>query len=163
NLKLSTELLIAKYYRERADDQDTIDNPETVAKLHIRGFFKAKENLVIEVVMASDIEEEGVCGPDTHVQLYLVPRPWFPEQNSQATKVEKASNNMVFNEQFEFDVTELDEEKKSGHILFTVKQRRNVFTGDVVMGEAVLPIEDLLNVREHSTSPSIVLHITRPK
>ncbi|CAL4063623.1 unnamed protein product, partial [Meganyctiphanes norvegica] len=176
NLKMPTEALIAKYFREKADEQDRVGNPAVVAKLYVRGFFTRTGKLTIEIIMAKDITLENnrnhksrstmirqgsSSKPDTYVQITLVPQLWFPNIGTHRTKVERKNEEPVYEGQFEFRISHTDEGARSGHVLFTLKQH-NLLQNDIVVGETVLPLEKLrcVDTADVRSVSNMILNVT---
>ncbi|ROT68569.1 putative protein unc-13-like D isoform X12 [Penaeus vannamei] len=156
NLKMPTESLVAKYYRERFEEQSQ-PGASLTARLVVLAYFTTTGNLTVEVIMANDIvkpknyhEPTPVLplmssgkSPDTYVQVKLVPGEWFPNVRNQKTKIQKKSEAPVYKESFEFLISHTDTGTKSGgHLLFVLKMSHRV-QADCILGEAVLPLEEL--------------------
>ncbi|XP_042232588.1 protein unc-13 homolog 4B-like isoform X2 [Homarus americanus] len=163
NLKMPTESLIAKYYKERYEELQRAHSSYT-AELIVQAFFKRTGKLIVEVVMARNICKPSGKLPDTFVQIKLVPSEWFPNISSPKTKNQKRSDAPVFQEKFEFPISPTDHGVKSGHLLFILKNHQ-IFQSGEAIGETVIPLDGLPSVDTSMASPvqNKVLNMNMPK
>ncbi|XP_069946644.1 protein unc-13 homolog 4B-like isoform X2 [Cherax quadricarinatus] len=152
NLKMATESLIAKYYRERFEELKRAHQSCT-AELIVQAFFMRTGRLIVEVVMARNIIVPAGSLPNTFVQLKLVPSDWFPNVVVSKTKPKK-SGSPVFSEKFEFAISPADHGVKAGHLLFVLKTRQLFQTK--VIGEAVVPLDELETTTSNSAKNKIL-------
>lgn len=158
NLKMPTESLIAKYYKERYEELQRA-NILCSAEIVVRIFFMRNGKLIVQVVMVRDIVKRSKKKPNTRVQIKLVPSEWFPGVCSQETRTQRASDAPVFDQNFEFSVSRTDFGVQDGHLLMILKTCHR-FHSDDVIGETVMPLEEVPLV-ESSTDSTIIYKVLK--
>nr|XP_045616034.1 protein unc-13 homolog 4B-like isoform X3 [Procambarus clarkii] len=152
NLKMATEFLIAKYYRERFDELKR--SHQHIAELYVQVYFTRTGKLIIDVTMAANKIRRTERHPDVFVQIKLVPSDWF--RNAVAkTKPQKIEDSTVFNEKFEFLISHADQGVKSGHLLFVMKTHQR-FHSDKVICETVIPLDEIDMPTPNNIKPKVL-------
>ncbi|KAK4314913.1 hypothetical protein Pmani_013827 [Petrolisthes manimaculis] len=177
SLRKTTESVICQYYRERYEEQVDEILPAK-AQLVVKLLFTRSGKLIVEVIMARDMVVEGETGSigsshrgfhhhhepiDSYVKVQPVPAEWFPTIPIRKTKTLRRQDPAVYEETFEYEMSQQDDGVSEGFLLLTLKDynlgRTNTFIGEAVVPLSSLPCVDSSKVY---TVPNTYLKMTTP-
>ncbi|XP_051878181.1 BAI1-associated protein 3 isoform X2 [Pristis pectinata] len=141
--KCSTQQLIEKAYQAKIQQQKSLE-PTPYGMLCIKCYYEAAEHkLYIEILHATNLIALDANGlSDPFVIIELAPQHIFPGAKSQRTQVKNKTLHPIFDEQFNFTVTEEMCSNNIACIHFTVMDHDWLSTNDFA-GEAVLLLQEI--------------------
>ncbi|XP_023321251.1 BAI1-associated protein 3 [Eurytemora carolleeae] len=148
--KLSTDQLIAEYYKERLNDQYNMGTQE-FGVLSVRVYFR-HDNLSIEIISAKDViplDPNGLSDP--YVTIELLPKFVFPKCPELVTAVQKATLQPSFEETFEFNIRREQCRDHGSVICFTLMDY-DVLTANDFGGEAFISLSSVPGVEQGSST-----------
>ncbi|UJR38386.1 hypothetical protein I4U23_031055 [Adineta vaga] len=173
-----TYSLIKLYYQEKVQEQERANLSNQPAystdlgKLYCRAYYHLKEEtLYIEILSCKNLKP---CDPnglsDPYVEIQLCPKFLYPHIEKQQTVIVKKTLNPLFNEKFEFRLTEKESNLSGGVIHFTVMDHDLMWSNDFE-GEAFLDMSKVFGIPHESNSENrpldelkqIELALTHPK
>ncbi|XP_021695608.1 BAI1-associated protein 3 isoform X2 [Aedes aegypti] len=143
--KTDTEQLIDLFYMQRLQEQLNTVGPTSLGSLSVKAYFN-HDSLCVEVLHAKDVIPLDPNGfSDPFVIIELLPRRLFSHCSEQQTNVHKKTLNPVFDECFEFSVTQEQCQAEVAMIVFTVMDH-DVLTANDFAGEAFLALNNIPGV-----------------
>ncbi|KAK3599282.1 hypothetical protein CHS0354_028639 [Potamilus streckersoni] len=144
--KLDTKSLIERFYEEKLEEQKNCTSTE-FGILNIRTWYKSDTStLLVEVLSAKDIiplDANGLSDPYVVIQFY--PEHCFTNVPTQQTKVVKKTLHPLFEESFEFNVSQKQCYQRGAALVFTVMDHDYVFQNDFA-GEVYLSLQEVPGV-----------------
>ncbi|XP_055527055.1 BAI1-associated protein 3 isoform X1 [Wyeomyia smithii] len=143
--KTDTEQLIDLYYLQRLQEQLNTVGPTGLGVLSVKAYFN-HDSLCVEVLNAKDVIPLDPNGfSDPFVIVELMPRRLFSHCSEQQTNVHKKTLHPVFDECFEFSITQEQCHAEAAMIVFTVMDH-DVLTANDFAGEAFLSLTNIPGV-----------------
>ncbi|XP_055620183.1 BAI1-associated protein 3 isoform X2 [Toxorhynchites rutilus septentrionalis] len=143
--KTDTDQLIDLFYLQRLQEQLNTTGPTNLGTLSVKAYFN-HDSLCVEVLHAKDVIPLDPNGfSDPFVIIELLPRRVFSHCSEQQTNVHKKTLNPVFDECFEFSVTQEQCQAEASMIVFTVMDH-DVLTANDFAGEAFLSLANIPGV-----------------
>ncbi|XP_052860569.1 BAI1-associated protein 3 [Anopheles cruzii] len=146
--KTDTDHLIDLFYMQRLQEQLNTGGPTPLGTLSVKAYFN-HDSLCVEILHAKDVIPLDPNGfSDPFVIVELMPRRLFSHCSEQQTNVHKKTLNPVFDECFEFSVTQEQCLVETAMIVFTVMDH-DVLTANDFAGEAFLSLTNIPGVATH--------------
>ncbi|KFB48238.1 AGAP005816-PA-like protein [Anopheles sinensis] len=143
--KTDTDHLIDLFYMQRLQEQLNTVGPTSLGSLSVKAYFN-HDSLCVEILHAKDVIPLDPNGfSDPFVIIELLPRRVFSHCSEQQTNVHKKTLNPVFDECFEFSVTQEQCQGEAAMIVFTVMDH-DVLTANDFAGEAFLALNNIPGV-----------------
>ncbi|ETN63965.1 munc13-4 [Anopheles darlingi] len=152
--KTDTDHLIDLFYMQRLQEQLNTGGPTPLGTLSVKAYFN-HDSLCVEILHAKDVIPLDPNGfSDPFVIVELMPRRVFSHCSEQQTNVHKKTLNPVFDECFEFSVTQEQCQVEAAMIVFTVMDH-DVLTANDFAGEAFLALTNIPGVASNFNMNSI--------
>ncbi|XP_055611550.1 BAI1-associated protein 3 isoform X2 [Uranotaenia lowii] len=146
--KTDTDQLIDLFYLQRLQEQLNTIGQTQLGVLSVKAYFN-HDSLCVEVLHAKNVIPLDPNGfSDPFVIIELLPRRVFSHCSEQQTNVHKKTLNPVFDECFEFSVTQEQCQAEAAMIVFTVMDH-DVLTANDFAGEAFLALTNIPGVANH--------------
>ncbi|XP_058835851.1 BAI1-associated protein 3 isoform X4 [Topomyia yanbarensis] len=143
--KTDTDQLIDLFYLQRLHEQLNTVGPVGLGVLSVKAYFN-HDSLCVEVLHAKDVIPLDPNGfSDPFVIVELMPRRVFSHCSEQQTNVHKKTLHPVFDECFEFSITQEQCQAEAAMIVFTVMDH-DVLTANDFAGEAFLALTNIPGV-----------------
>nr|XP_032823287.1 BAI1-associated protein 3-like [Petromyzon marinus] len=150
---LSTVELIEEFYLERIKEQE-LCHQSGLGELRVR-CWHAESRLHVEVLNATGLPAMDSNGlSDPFVTLDLCPYHHFPLAKSARTQTQNNTLNPIFDETFEFSVSEEQCRSRSACVLMTVVDF-DLFTANDYIGQMVLRLNDVACVETRAAPPAL--------
>ncbi|EDO63740.1 AGAP005816-PA [Anopheles gambiae str. PEST] len=143
--KTDTDHLIDLFYMQRLQEQLNTIGQTSLGSLSVKAYLN-HDSLCVEILHAKDVIPLDPNGfSDPFVIIELLPRRVFSHCSEQQTNVHKKTLNPVFDECFEFSVTQEQCQTEAAMIVFTVMDH-DVLTANDFAGEAFLALNNIPGV-----------------
>ncbi|XP_053675331.1 BAI1-associated protein 3 [Anopheles nili] len=143
--KTDTDHLIDLFYMQRLQEQLNTIGQTSLGSLSVKAYLN-HDSLCVEILHAKDVIPLDPNGfSDPFVIIELLPRRVFSHCSEQQTNVHKKTLNPVFDECFEFSVSQEQCQAEAAMIVFTVMDH-DVLTANDFAGEAFLALNNIPGV-----------------